>query len=161
MTCCQSATNTYRKIAQPIINTTKGLRKHKRRNIPKFHTLIGVCCSADSKFGSPDLMPPNVEVVRITSSNDFSTSLPAQGLRKAIKALRSVVGKRDRRHVTIWFSLPCTWGFLARVANSVKGRLGDHSGRSAQLWNELGSRLPNLYLLVHEVLLIRGDVIFE
>ena len=101
MTCCKSATNTYRKVVQPIINTIKGLRKHKRRNIPKLHTLIEVCCGADSKFGSPDLMPPNVEVVRITSSNDFSTSLSAQGLQKAIKALRSAVGKRDRRHVTV------------------------------------------------------------
>ena len=42
-----------------------------------------------------------------------------------------------------------------------KGKPGGYTGRSAQLWTDLGSLLPNLYLLVHEVLLIRGDVIFE
>ena len=76
---CKSATNEYRKIVQPIIDTIKGLRKHKRRNIPKLHTLIEVCCSADSKFGSPDLVPPNVRAVRITLSDDSSTALPSTG----------------------------------------------------------------------------------
>ena len=103
----------------------------------------------------------NVDVLRITIEEDFSWKPVASGLKLALAALMKATTGSKRKHVTVWFALPCTWGSTARVSNSVQGPPGEYTSRSAELWDDLEGVLPHLILLIHEVLLRKGDVVFE
>ena len=107
------------------LRNTKGL-------MCRHATLIEVCRNKDSKLGQTGLKLDCVDVLGILLGAGFSHTPTAIGLQKAWCTSLRAQQRSHRRHATVWFAIPCTWGSPARNPNIAQVGKGEAEPKNCE-----------------------------